>query len=85
MISFHAPKEDILPARVQDVQPTTHRDQFCYSFTFWDQEGKIALTVGFATHEEAIQAAKQAKAMLENAVLVICSLIPSFRITRAIR
>jgi hypothetical protein len=57
--------------RVQDVQPTSHEGQFCHSFTVWDQGGKIALTVGYATHEEAVQAAEQVKAVLSKAVLVV--------------
>jgi hypothetical protein len=53
------------------VQPTTHQGQFCYSFTVWDQSGKIALTVGYATREEAVQAAEQVKAVLSKAVLIV--------------
>ena len=60
-----------MAARVQDVQLITHQDQFCFGFSVWDQDNKLTLTVGFATKGEAIQAADQAKAIFENAVLVV--------------
>lgn len=58
-------------ARVQDVQLTNYQGQLCHSFTVWDQGGKIALTVGYGTHEEAVEAAEQVKAVLSKAVLVV--------------
>lgn len=38
---FHAHNGDIAPARVQDVQSNGHQGQHCYSFTVWDQNGKM--------------------------------------------
>ena len=42
-----------MSARVQDVQPTDCHGQLGYSFTVWDENNRIALTVGFATSDEA--------------------------------
>ena len=61
-----------MPARVQEVQPTVCHGQLGYSFSIWDEKGKLAITVGFATNEEAHQAAEQVKAVIARAVLVIC-------------
>jgi hypothetical protein len=59
-----------MPARIQDVQPTDCHGQLGYSFTVWDDNNKIALTVGFATRDEANQAAEQMKAIVSRAILV---------------
>jgi hypothetical protein len=59
-------------ARVQDVQSADCHGQLGYSFSVWDENGKLALTVGFATSEEADQAFEQVKAIVARALLVIC-------------
>lgn len=58
-------------ARVQDVQLTDCHGRLGYSFTVWDENGKIALTVGFATNEEADQAAEQVRSIISRALLVV--------------
>jgi len=58
-------------ARVQDVQPTDCQGRLGYSFTVWDENKKIALTVGFETSEEANQAAEQVRSILSRALLVV--------------
>jgi hypothetical protein len=60
-----------MPARVQDVQPTDCHGRLGYSFTVWDENDKIALTVGFATSEEADQAAEQVQSIISRALLVV--------------
>jgi hypothetical protein len=61
----------MMSARVQGVQPTDCHDRLGYSFTVWDENDKIALTVGFATSEEADQAAEQVRAIISRALLVV--------------
>jgi hypothetical protein len=56
-----------MPARVQEVQLTDCHGRLGYSFCIWDESG----TVGFATSEEAAQAAEQVKAIVARALLVI--------------
>jgi hypothetical protein len=58
-------------ARVQDVQPTNCHGRLGYSFTVWDENGQIALTVGFATSEEANQAAEQVQSTISRALFVV--------------
>jgi hypothetical protein len=58
-------------ARVQDVQATDCHGQLGYSFNVWDENGKIALTVGFATNEEADQAAEQVRSIISRALLIV--------------
>ena len=60
----------MMAARVQDVQSTAWHGRLGYSFTVWDESKRIALTVGFATSEEANQAAEQMKAIISRAILV---------------
>jgi hypothetical protein len=59
-----------MSARVQDVQSTDCHGRRGYSFNVWDDYNKIALTVGFATSDEANQAAEQMKAIVSRAILV---------------
>jgi len=59
-----------MPARVQDVHPTDCHGKLGYSFTVWDENNKITLTVGFATSDEASQAAEQAKSIISRPILV---------------
>jgi hypothetical protein len=59
-----------MPARVQDVQPTDCHGELGYSFTIWDEKGKIAVTIGFATSEEANRAAEQVRSVISRAILV---------------
>jgi hypothetical protein len=59
-----------MPARVQDVQLTDCHGQSGYSFTIWDERNRITLTIGFATHDEASQAAEQVKSIITRAILV---------------
>ncbi len=70
-------KRIIMPAKVQDVQPTICHDQLGYSFIVWDENGKIALTFGLATAEDAAQVAEQVNVIMSRAMIVasrqICS------------
>jgi hypothetical protein len=59
-----------MPARVQEVQPTDCHGRLGYSFSIWDEKRKLALTIGFATDEEAQQARDEIKAIVARAILV---------------
>jgi hypothetical protein len=60
-----------MPARVQDVQLTDCHGRLGHSFTVLDENDKIALTVGFATSEEASHAAEQVRSIISRALLVV--------------
>jgi hypothetical protein len=62
-----------MPARIQDVQPTDCNGKFGYSFTLWDEKGKIAVTIGFATSEDANEAAALVRSIISRAILVAAS------------
>jgi hypothetical protein len=47
-----------MPARVQDVQQMDCHGQLCHSFGVWDENGKLAVNIGFVTREEADRAAE---------------------------
>ena len=59
-----------MPPRVQDVRSTSCDDQYGYGFNIWDQKGKLALTIGFATNEEAQKACEEIKAIVARALFV---------------
>jgi hypothetical protein len=59
-----------MPSRVQDVQSTNCHGQSGYGFNIWDERGKLALTIGFETNEEAQQAFEEIKAIVARALLV---------------
>ena len=59
-----------MPARVQEVQQTNYEGQLGHSFNVWDENGKLALTVGFTTSEEAQQAAEEMKSIVARALHV---------------
>jgi hypothetical protein len=59
-----------MPPRVQDVQPTNCDGQYGHGFNIWDEKGKLALTIGFASNEEAQKAFEEIKAIVARALFV---------------
>jgi hypothetical protein len=66
-----------MPGRVQDVQWAQDHDlsgdRSGYAFNVWDERDRLALSVGFATREEANEAAEQIKAIIARAIFVVRS------------